>query len=33
LRVTLPSTCGARSPNVIDDVAPAVYGPDAGRAA
>jgi len=26
-RATLPSTSGARSPNAIDAIAPAVYGP------
>ncbi len=29
-RATLPSTSGARSPNAIDAIAPAVYGPIPG---
>lgn len=29
-RATLPSTSGARSPNAIDAIAPAVYGPMPG---
>lgn len=31
-RETLPSTSGARSPNAIDAIAPAVYGPMPGTA-
>ena len=31
-RATLPSTSGARSPNAIDAIAPAVYGPMPGTA-
>lgn len=31
-RDTLPSTSGARSPNAIDAIAPAVYGPMPGTA-